>query len=73
MPMPPTLPQKWGISGSKDIRLGHVGSQRLDHPCIHLRCHPILRELDSTVISGLSTHSLHRSDNPILFLGIPLG
>ena len=73
MPMPPTLPQKWGIPGSEDVRLGRFGSQRLDHPGIHLRRHSILRELNSTVSSGLGTHSLHRPDDPILFLGIPLG
>ena len=39
MPMPPTLPQKWGIPGSKDVRLGRFGSERLDHSDIHLRRH----------------------------------
>ena len=73
MPMPPTLPQKWGIPGSEDVCLGRFGSQRLDHPVIHLRRHSILRELNSAVSSGLSTRSLHRSDDPILFLSIPLG
>ena len=73
MPMPPTLPQKWGIPGSEDVRLGHFSSQRLNHPGVHLRRHSILRELNSTVSSGLGTHSLHRSDDPILFLSIPLG
>ena len=73
MPVPPTLPQKSGIPGSKDVRLGRFGSQRLDHPGIHLRRHSILRELNSAVSSGLGTHSLHRSDDPILFLSIPLG
>ena len=73
MPMPPTLPQKWGIPGSKDVRLGGFGSQRLDHPVIHLWRPSILRELNSAVSSGLGTHSLHRSDDAILFLSIPLG
>ena len=73
MPMPPTLPQKWGIPGSEDVRLGRFGSQRLDHPGIHLWRHSILRELNSAVSSGRGTHSLHRSDDPILFLSIPLG
>ena len=73
MPMPPTLPQKWGIPGSKDVRLVRFSSQRLDHPFIHLRRHSILCELNSAVSSGLGTHSLHRSDDPILFLSIPLG
>ena len=73
MPMPPTLPQRWGIPGSEDVRLGRFGSQRLDHPGIHLCRHFILRELNSTVSSGLGTHSLHRLDDPILFLSIPLG
>ena len=73
MPMPSILPQKWGIPGSEDVRLGRLGSQRLDHPGIHLRRHSILRDLNSAVSSGLGTHSLHRSDNPILFLSIPLG
>ena len=73
MPMPPTLPQKWGIPGSEDVRPGRFGSQRLDHPVIHLRCHSILCELHSAVSSGLGTHSLHRSDDPILFLSILLG
>ena len=73
MPVPPTLPQKWGIPGSKDVRLGRCGSQRLDHPGINLRRHSILRELNSAVSSGLGTHSLRRLDNPILFLSIPLG
>ena len=68
MPMPPTLPQKWGIPGSEDVRLGRFGSQRLDHPCIHLRRHSIVRELNSAVSSGSRTHSLHRLDDPILFL-----
>ena len=73
MPMPPTLPQKWSIPGSEDVRLRRFGSQRLDHPVVHLRRHSILRELNSTVSSALGTHSLHRSDDPILFLSIPLG
>ena len=73
MSMPPTLPQKWGIPGSEDVRLGRFGSQRLDHPGVHLRRHSILRELNSTVSAGLGTHSLHRSDDSILFLSIPLG
>ena len=73
MPMPPTLPQKWGIPGSEDIRLGRFGSQRLDHSGIHLRRHSILHELNSTVSSGLGTHSLHLLDDPILFLSIGLG
>ena len=73
MPMPPTLPQKWGIPGSEDVRLGRFGSQRLDRPVIHLRRHSILRELNSAVSSGLDTHSLHRSGDPILFLNIPFG
>ena len=73
MPMPPTLPQKWGIPGSEDVRLGRFGSQRLDNPRIHLRLHSILRELNSTVSAGLGTHSLHRLDDPILFFSIPLG
>ena len=73
MPMPPTLPQKWGIPGSGDVRLGCFGSQRLNHPGIHLRRHSILRELNSAVSSGLGTNSLHRLDDPILFLSIPLG
>ena len=73
MPMPPTLPQKWGIPGSKDVRFGRFGSQRLDHPCVHLQRHSILRELNSTVSSGLGTHSLHRFDDLILFLSIPMG
>ena len=72
MPMPPTLPQKWGIPGSEDIRLGRFGSQRRDHPVIHLRRHSILREANSAVSSGLGTHSLYRSDDTILFLSIPL-
>ena len=72
MPMPPTLPQKWGIPGSKHVRLGRFGSQCLDHPGIHLRRHTILRELHSAVSPG-GTHSLHRLDDPILFLSIPLG
>ena len=42
MPMPPTLPQKWGIPGSEDVRLGRFGFQRLDHPGIH---HPPLQQL----------------------------
>ena len=73
MPMPPTLPQKWGIPGSEDVRLGRFGSQGLNHPSIHLRRHSILRELNSAVSSGLGTHSLHCLDDPILFLSIPLG
>ena len=73
MPMPPTLPQKWGIPGSEDVRLRRFGSQRLNHPGIHLRRHSILRELNSTVSSGLDTHSLQRLDDPILFLSIPFG
>ena len=73
MPMPPTLPQKWGIPGSKDVRLGHFGSQLLNHPGIHLRRHSILRELNSAVSPGPGTHSLHCLDDPILFLSIPLG
>ena len=73
MPMPPTLPQKWGIPGSEDVRLGRFGSQRLDYPVVHLRRHSILCELNSTVSSGLGTHSSHRSNDPILFLSIPLG
>ena len=73
MPMPRTLPQKWGIPGSEDVRLGRFGSQRLDHPVIHLRRHSILRELNSAVSSGLGTRGLHRSDDLILFLSIPLG
>ena len=73
MPIPPTLPQKWGIPGSEDVRLRRLGSGRLDHPVIHLRRHSILRELNSSVSSGLGTHSLHRSDDPILFLSNPLG
>ena len=73
MPMPPTLPQKWGIPGSEDVRLGYFSSQRLNHPVVHLRRHSILCELNSAASSGLGTHSLHRSDDPILFLSIPLG
>ena len=73
MPMPPTLPQKWGIPGSEDIRLGRFGSQRVDRPGIHPRGHSILRELNSTVSSGLGTHSLHRLGDPIFFLSISLG
>ena len=73
MPMPPTLPQKWGIPGSEDVRLWRFGSQRLDHLVVHLRRHSILRELNSTVSSGLGTHSLHRLDDPILLLSILLG
>ena len=73
MPMPPTLSQKWGIPGSEDVRLGRFGSQRLDHPDIHLWRHTILRELNSAVSSGLGTHGLHRSDDPILFLSISWG
>ena len=73
MPMPPKLPQQWGIPGSEDVCFGRFGSQRLDHPGIHLRRHSILRELNSAVSSGLGTDSLHRSDDPILFLSIPLG
>ena len=66
MPMPPTLLQKWGIPGSENVRLGRFSSQRLDHP-------GILRDLNSTVSSGLGTHRLHRLDDPILFLSISLG
>ena len=73
MPMPPTLPQKRGIPGSEDVCLGRFGSQPLNHPVIHLWRHSILCELNSAVSSGLGTHSLHRSDDPILFLRIPLG
>ena len=73
MPMPPTLPQKWGIPGSEDVRLGRFGSQRLDHPGITLRCHSIHHELNSAVSSGLGANSLHRLDDSILFLSIPLG
>ena len=73
MPVPPTLPQKWGIPGSKDVSLGRFGPQRLDHPGIHLRRHSILRELNSAVSSGLGTHSLHRLDGSILLLSIPSG
>ena len=73
MPMAPTLPQKWGIPGSEDVRPGPFGSGRLDHPGIHLRRHSILRELNSAVSSELGTHSLHRLDDPILFLRILLG
>ena len=73
MPMPPTLPQKWGIPGSEDVRLGHFSSQRLNHPGVRLRRLFILREPNSTVSSGLDTHSLHRSDDSILFPSIPLG
>ena len=71
--MPPTLPQKWGIQGSGGVRLRRFGSQRLDHPGIHLRRHTILCELNPAVSSGLGTHSLYRSDDPILFLSILLG
>ena len=73
MPMPPTLPQRWGIPGSKDVRLGRFGSQRLNHPGIHLRRRSLLRELNSAVSSGLGTHRLHHLGDPILFLSIPLG
>ena len=73
MPMPPTLPQKRGIPGSEDVRLGRFGSQRLDHPGIHLQRHSTLCELNSAVSSGLGTHRLHRLDDPILFLSIPFG
>ena len=73
MPMPPKLPQKWGILGSEDVRPGRFGSQRQNHPSIHLLRHSILRELNSAVSSGLGTHSLHRLDDPILLLSIPLG
>ena len=73
MPMPPTLPQKWGIPGSEDVRPGRFGSQRLNHPGIHLRRDSILREPNSAVPSGLGTRSLHRLDDLILFLSIPLG
>ena len=73
MPMPPTLPQKWGILGSKDVRLGRFGSQLLNHPGIHLRRHSKLRQLNSAVSPGLGTHSLHRLGDPILVLSIPLG
>ena len=73
MPMPPTLPQKWGIPGSEDVRLGRFGFQRLDHPVIHLWRLSILCKLNSAVSSGLGTNSLHRLDDPILFLSIPLG
>ena len=73
MPMPPTLPQKWGIPGSEDVRLGRFGSQRLDHSGKHLRRHSILRGLNSAVSSGLGTNSLHHLDDPILWLSIPLG
>ena len=73
MPMPPTLPQKWGIPGSEDVRLGRFGSERLDHRGIHLQGLSILRDLNSTVSSGLGTHSLHRLDDLILFLSNSLG
>ena len=73
MPMPPTLPQKWGIPGSEDVRLGRFGSQRLDHPGIHLRRHSIFRKLNSAVSSGLGTHSLHGLEDAILFLSILWG
>ena len=73
MPMPPTLPQKWGIPGSEDVRLGRFSSQHLDHPGIHLRRHTILCKLNSTVSSRLGTHNLPRLDDPILFLSMPLG
>ena len=73
MQMPPTLPQKRGIPGSEDVRLGRFSSQRLNHPGIHLRRHSILRELNSAVSSGLGTYRLHRLDDLILFLSIPLG
>ena len=73
MPMPPTLSQKWGIPGSEDVRLGRFGSQRLDHRGIHPRRHFILCELNSAISSGLGTHSLHRLDDPILFVSFPLG
>ena len=71
--MPPTLPQKWGIPGSEDVRLGRFGSKRLNHPGIQLRRHSILRELNSAVSSGLGTRSLHRLEDPILVLSISLG
>ena len=58
MPMPPTLPQKWDIPGSEDVLPGRFGSQRRNHPSIHLRRHSILRKLNSVVSSGLGTHSL---------------
>ena len=73
MPMRPTLPQKWGIPGSEDVRLGRFGSQRVNHSGIQLWRHYILRELNPAVSSGLGTHSLHRLDDPILFLRILLG
>ena len=73
MPMPPTLPQKWGIPGREDVRLGRFGSQRLNHPDIHLRRHSIFCVLNSAVPSGLGTQSLHRLDDPILLLSISLG
>ena len=73
MLMPPTPPQKWSIPGSEDVRLGRFGSQRLNHPGIHLRRHSMLCELNSAVSSGLGTHSLHCLDDPILFLSTPLG
>ena len=73
MPMPPTLPQKWGIPGSEDVRLGRFGSQRLSHPGIHPRPDSILRELNSAVFPGLGTNSLHRLGDLILFLSILLG
>ena len=70
MPMPPKLPQKWGIPGSEDVRLGRFGSQRVDYPVMHVRRHSILRDLNSAVSSGLGTHRLYRLDDPILFLSI---
>ena len=75
----PQVTQRWprgsepASAGSEDVRLGRFGSQRLDHPGIHLRRHSLLRELNSTVSSGLGIHSLHRLDDLMLFLSIPLG
>ena len=73
MPMPLRLPQKWGIPGSESVRPGRFGSQRLNHPGIHLRRHSILCELNSAVSSRFGTHSLHHLGDPILFLSILLG
>ena len=66
MPMPPTLPQKWGIPESEAVHLRRFDSQRLNHPGIHLRRHSILRELTNTLRNFLEQSGREGSTWPQL-------
>ena len=65
MPVPPTLPQKWGIPGSEDVRLGRFGSQRLDPVGVPVGGRP-RDAAGHAQVSRQAKHYAHRGINALM-------